>query len=58
MHQTLAGLHVDAARMRENIREETLSEAASFGIEATEPEDYLGSADVFVDRALRAFRAR
>jgi 3-carboxy-cis,cis-muconate cycloisomerase len=56
MRETLAGLEVDGYRMRENIRPETFSEAASFGIEATQPDDYLGAADAFVDRALEAFR--
>ena len=56
MRETLAGLEVDGYRMRENIRPETFSEAASFGIEATQPDDYLGAADAFVDRALEAYR--
>jgi 3-carboxy-cis,cis-muconate cycloisomerase len=55
MRETLAGLEVDAERMRANLRPETLSEAARFG-GAERPEDYLGSADAFVDRALSVWR--
>jgi hypothetical protein len=40
------------------IGSDTLSEAARFGIEATRPDDYLGSADAFIDRALRFYRDR
>jgi 3-carboxy-cis,cis-muconate cycloisomerase len=58
MRETLEGLEVDAERMRANIRHETLSEAEQFGIEALRPEDYLGSADAFVDRALDFYRDR
>jgi 3-carboxy-cis,cis-muconate cycloisomerase len=50
--ETLDGLEVDAERMRANVRPETLSEAERFAPCAREPEDYLGSADAFVDRAL------
>lgn len=49
---TLDGLEVDVERMRANIREETLSEAQG---DATSPEDYLGSAGAFVDRALEFY---
>jgi hypothetical protein len=45
-------------RMRANIGEDTLSEAARFGIDVTAPQDYLGSADAFVDRALGFYRGR
>jgi hypothetical protein len=55
MRETLEGLEVDAERMRANVREETLSEAERFG-GADRPEDYLGSAGEFVDRALEAYR--
>jgi 3-carboxy-cis,cis-muconate cycloisomerase len=55
MRETLEGLEVDAERMRANIRDETLSEAERFG-GADRPEDYLGSAGEFVDRALDAYR--
>ena len=55
MRETLAGLEVDADRMRANLRPETLSEAERFG-GAERPEDYLGSADAFVDRALALWR--
>ena len=54
---TLEALEVDGERMRANIREETLSEARRLGISAERPDDYLGAAGVFVDRALDAFRA-
>jgi hypothetical protein len=47
---------VDAERMRANIRPEVLSEARRFAPDATEPEDYLGSAGALVDRALAAYR--
>jgi 3-carboxy-cis,cis-muconate cycloisomerase len=56
MNQALEGLEVDAERMRANIREETLAEAARFGIEADTPDEYLGSASAFVDRALAFYR--
>ena len=55
MRSTLAGLEVDAARMRANLTPETLSEAARFG-GAERPEDYLGSAGALVDRALESWR--
>ena len=58
MHETLRGLEVDVERMRANIGEDTLSEAARFGIDVTAPQDYLGSADAFVDRALEFYRGR
>jgi 3-carboxy-cis,cis-muconate cycloisomerase len=51
----LEGLEVDTERMRANIRAETLSEAERFG-GATRPEEYLGSADELIDRALTRFR--
>ena len=54
--QTLAGLEVGAARMRENVRAETLAEASRRGDEARAPEDYLGAADAFVERALARHR--
>jgi 3-carboxy-cis,cis-muconate cycloisomerase len=57
---TLDALGVDKDRMRENVREETLSEQAAFqsdGVgKAREPSDYLGSASLFVDRALELYR--
>ena len=58
MHETLGGLEVDVERMRANIGDDTLSEAARFGIRATTPQDYLGSADAFVRRALEFYRGR
>lgn len=52
MRETLAGLEVDEERMRANVTPDVLSEAARFGIDVSEPADYLGSADAFVARAL------
>jgi len=52
VRRSLTGLQVDADRMRANIAPETLAEAARFGFAAERPEDYLGSVDAFVDRAL------
>jgi 3-carboxy-cis,cis-muconate cycloisomerase len=48
----LEGLEVDAERMRANVRPETTSEAGR----KVAPEEYLGVADAFVDRALGWFR--
>jgi 3-carboxy-cis,cis-muconate cycloisomerase len=56
MRQTLEGLEVDAERMRANVSDETLSEARRIGIEAEAPEDYLGAAGAFVDRAVEVYR--
>jgi len=56
MNQALAGLEVDTERMRSNIREDTLAEAGRLGIDAATPDEYLGSADAFVDRALAFYR--
>lgn len=57
---TLEALEVDEQRMRENVREDTLSEQAVFRLAGTktsgDPSDYLGSASVFVDRALELYR--
>jgi 3-carboxy-cis,cis-muconate cycloisomerase len=58
LREALEGLEVDADRMRANIRNETLSEAQSLGLDVSEPQDYLGSAAVFVDRALDFYRSR
>ncbi len=58
MRETLAGLEVDADRMRANIGDDTLSEARRLGIDAQRPEDYLGSAEAFVDRALEFHRSQ
>jgi 3-carboxy-cis,cis-muconate cycloisomerase len=55
IRRTLEGLEVDAGRMRENIRDDVLSEAARFAPEAAGPEDYLGAADALVDRALALY---
>jgi 3-carboxy-cis,cis-muconate cycloisomerase len=56
LRRSLDGLEVDTARMRANLGDETLSEARRFGIDAAGPEDYLGSAGAFVDRALGQHR--
>ena len=56
VRRSLSGLEVNADRMRANIVPETLAEAARFGVEAKRPEDYLGSVDAFVDRALALHR--
>jgi 3-carboxy-cis,cis-muconate cycloisomerase len=53
LRRTLETLEVDPERMRANLRAETTSEAER----EVEPEDYLGSADAFVDRALTRFEA-
>jgi 3-carboxy-cis,cis-muconate cycloisomerase len=54
--QTLEALEVNAERMRENLRDETLSEARRLADDIRAPEDYLGAADTFVNRALALFR--
>ena len=56
LREALDGLEVDVERMRSNLRAETLSEAERFAPAAREPEDYLGSANAFVDRALDFYR--
>jgi 3-carboxy-cis,cis-muconate cycloisomerase len=53
VRRALDSLEVDAERMRENLGDETVSEARR----DVAPEDYLGSAAAFVDRALAMFRA-
>jgi 3-carboxy-cis,cis-muconate cycloisomerase len=58
MRRALEGLEVDAERMRENIGVDTLSEATRFGIDAAAPDDYVGSAEALVDRALDVYRRR
>jgi 3-carboxy-cis,cis-muconate cycloisomerase len=52
---TVEGLGVNVERMRENIRAETLSESGRRGEAAAAPEDYLGSADAFVEAALALY---
>jgi 3-carboxy-cis,cis-muconate cycloisomerase len=52
VRRTLAALEVDAGRMRANLRPETIAEAGG----DVKPEDYLGSAGAFVDRALARCR--
>ncbi len=56
MRVTLEGLEVDAERMRANITADALSEAERFGFEPAGPEEYLGSADALIDRALAEYR--
>jgi 3-carboxy-cis,cis-muconate cycloisomerase len=54
--RSLDGLEVDRERMRANIAAETLSEAERVGDDAARPDDYLGSAEAFIDRALALHR--
>ena len=56
VRRSLTGLQVDGERMRANIDPDTLVEAARFGFTVERPEDYLGSAAAFVDRALALHR--
>lgn len=56
IRQTLAGLEVDVERMRANLRDETLSEAARFRGGDVSFDEYLGAGDAFVDRALAHYR--
>jgi 3-carboxy-cis,cis-muconate cycloisomerase len=56
MREALEGLEVDVERMRANISDDTLSEARRLNIAADSPEDYLGAAGAFVDRALDVSR--
>jgi hypothetical protein len=56
MRGTLEGLEVDAERMRANVSQATLSEAHRLHIEAEAPEDYVGAASAFVERAVEAYR--
>src|SRR3954469_5106773 len=57
LRETLEGLEVDADRMRANLRAETMSEAERFAADVREPEEYLGAANAFVDRALAFYRS-
>jgi hypothetical protein len=52
LRRTFDALEVDPERMRANLSAETTSEAGR----EVEPEEYLGSAAAFVDRALGRFR--
>lgn len=56
LRETLEVLGVDTERMRANLRSETMSEAERFAPDARGPEDYLGSADALIDRALAFYR--
>jgi len=51
--ECLAGLEVDAERMRTNMRDDVYSEQRSLGIEG----GYLGAAETLVDRVLAAWRS-
>jgi 3-carboxy-cis,cis-muconate cycloisomerase len=55
--RSLDGLRVDAGRMRANIDPATLSEAHRLGLDVARPDDYLGSVDTLIDRALARYRA-
>jgi 3-carboxy-cis,cis-muconate cycloisomerase len=57
IRRSLDGLQVDAARMRANISPDVLSEAHRLGIDAETPDDYLGSGDALIDRALALYRS-
>jgi 3-carboxy-cis,cis-muconate cycloisomerase len=56
LREALEGLEVDAERMRTNISGESLSEAGRFIPDTREPEEYVGVADAFIDRALAFYR--
>jgi 3-carboxy-cis,cis-muconate cycloisomerase len=53
----LERLEVDTARMRANLVPETMSEARRFGHDPAGAEEYLGSVDAFIDRALALHRS-
>ena len=56
LRRSLAGLQVDPERMRTNIGAGVLAEQQSLGLgENLDPAGYLGSAGVFVDRALALY---
>jgi 3-carboxy-cis,cis-muconate cycloisomerase len=50
--RSLDGLRVDAARMRTNLVDGTLAEARRLGRDVAQPDDYLGSGEIFIDRVL------
>lgn len=52
---SLDDLYVDTERMRRNVDDDTLAEARALGHEVSEPQDYLGAASVFIDRALARY---
>jgi 3-carboxy-cis,cis-muconate cycloisomerase len=55
--RSLDGLEVDVNRMRANVAAETLSEARGLGFDdVVSPDEYLGSTDAFIDRALALHR--
>ena len=55
--ECLEGLQVDPARMRANMTEELVAERVAFegGAAERDPAAYLGSAVIFVDRALERY---
>lgn len=60
LHRSLDGLEVNVGRMRANLdahAADVLSERTALLGEPGAPDDYLGSAGVFVDRVLERFRA-
>jgi 3-carboxy-cis,cis-muconate cycloisomerase len=58
LRETLTALEVDVERMRANLGPDTLSEARRFFPDSElRPEEYLGSADELVERALDLYRA-
>ena len=57
IRRSLDGLTVDSARMRANLSKATLAEAERVGMIAAVPDDYLGSADAFIERALAQYES-
>ena len=55
IRECLERLEVHTERMRENLRADTLAEAEQFTPDAERPEQYLGSAGAFIDRALARY---
>ena len=54
--ECLESLDVDPARMRANMSSDLLSERRAFGDDDPDPTTYLGSAEAFVDDALRYYQ--
>jgi 3-carboxy-cis,cis-muconate cycloisomerase len=52
IRSVVEGLEVDTGRMRANVPPDALAEAERFGLDPHRPEEYLGAAETFVDRAL------
>ena len=57
IRRSLDGLTVDVARMRANLSKATLAEAERVGVVAAVPDDYLGSADAFIERAIAKYES-